>query len=47
MFKIGDFSKICQVPVSALRYYADLGLLEPALTRLQAFAITNSINCHA
>lgn len=30
MFKIGDFSKICQVPVSALRYYADLGLLEPA-----------------
>jgi len=30
MFKIGDFSKVCQVPVSALRYYADLGLLEPA-----------------
>ena len=30
MFKICDFSKICQVPVSALRYYADLGLLEPA-----------------
>lgn len=29
MFKIGDFSKICQIPVSALRYYADLGLLEP------------------
>jgi len=30
MFKIGDFSKICRVPVSALRYYADLGLLLPA-----------------
>jgi len=30
MFKIGDFSKFCRVPVSALRYYADLGLLEPA-----------------
>lgn len=30
MFRIGDFSKICRVPVSALRYYADLGLLEPA-----------------
>lgn len=30
MFKIGDFSKICRVPVSALRYYADIGLLEPA-----------------
>jgi DNA-binding transcriptional MerR regulator len=30
MFKIGDFSRICRVPVSALRYYADIGLLEPA-----------------
>ncbi len=30
MFRIGDFSRICQVPVSALRYYADLGLLVPA-----------------
>jgi DNA-binding transcriptional MerR regulator len=29
MFKIGDFSKISRVPVSALRYYADFGLLEP------------------
>jgi len=30
MFKIGDFSKVCRVPVSALRYYADIGLLDPA-----------------
>lgn len=30
MFKIGDFSKLCRVPVSALRYYADIGLLEPS-----------------
>lgn len=30
MFKIGDFSKLCQVPVSTLRYYANLGLLVPA-----------------
>ena len=30
MFKIGDFSRLCMVSVSALRYYADLGLLEPA-----------------
>jgi DNA-binding transcriptional MerR regulator len=30
MFKIGEFSTICRVPVSALRYYADIGLLEPA-----------------
>lgn len=29
MFKIGDFSKLCRVPVSALRYYADINLLEP------------------
>ncbi len=30
MFKIGDFSRMCRVPVSALRYYAELGLLAPA-----------------
>jgi DNA-binding transcriptional MerR regulator len=30
VFKIGDFSRLCMVPVSALRYYADIGLLEPA-----------------
>lgn len=29
MFKIGEFSKLCRVPVSALRYYADIGLLQP------------------
>ena len=29
MFKIGDFSKLCRVPVSAIRYYADIGLMEP------------------
>ena len=29
MFKIGDFSKIAQTPVSQLRYYADIGLFEP------------------
>lgn len=30
MFKIGDFSKLCRIPVSALRYYADIDLLKPA-----------------
>jgi len=30
LFRIGDFSRLSQVPVSALRFYADLGLLEPA-----------------
>jgi DNA-binding transcriptional MerR regulator len=30
MFKISDFSKLSQVSVKALRYYDELGLLEPA-----------------
>jgi effector-binding domain-containing protein len=29
MFKIGDFSRLTQVPVSALRYYDEMGLLKP------------------
>jgi DNA-binding transcriptional MerR regulator len=29
MFKIGDFSKLSQVPVTALRYYDEMGLLKP------------------
>ena len=29
MYRIGEFSKICRVPVSALRYYGDRGLLPP------------------
>lgn len=29
MFKIGDFSKLSRVPVKTLRYYANIGLLEP------------------
>jgi DNA-binding transcriptional MerR regulator len=30
MFKIGDFSRLCRVPTSALRYYDELGLLRPS-----------------
>ncbi len=30
MFKIGEFSKIAQVPISQLRYYDEIGLLHPA-----------------
>jgi predicted transcriptional regulator YdeE/DNA-binding transcriptional MerR regulator len=30
MLKIGDFSKLAQVSVKALRYYGELGLLKPA-----------------
>lgn len=30
VYRIGEFSRICRVPVSALRYYSDLGLLPPA-----------------
>ena len=29
VYRIGEFSKVCRVPVSALRYYSDLGLLPP------------------
>jgi DNA-binding transcriptional MerR regulator len=29
MFKIGEFSKLVQVPVATLRYYDQLGLLKP------------------
>ena len=30
MFKIGEFSKIAQIPVSQLRYYDEIDLLHPA-----------------
>jgi DNA-binding transcriptional MerR regulator len=29
MFRIGEFSKIAQVPGSLLRYYDEIGLLKP------------------
>ncbi len=29
MYKIGEFSKLCKLSVKTLRYYADIGLLEP------------------
>lgn len=32
MFKIGEFSRLSRVPTSALRYYDELGLLQPAQT---------------
>ena len=31
MFKIGEFSKLAQVPAKTLRYYDEIGLLKPAL----------------
>lgn len=30
MFKIGEFSKLSQIPIKTLRYYHELGLLSPA-----------------
>jgi len=30
MFRIGEFSKLSQVTVKALRYYDEIGLLKPA-----------------
>ena len=32
MYRIGEFSKVTRLPVSALRYYSDCGLLPPATT---------------
>lgn len=32
MFKIGDFSKICQTSIKTLRHWDDIGLLKPAHT---------------
>jgi MerR family regulatory protein len=29
MFKIGEFSRLAQVPVATLRYYDQIGLLQP------------------
>ncbi|MFJ8088919.1 MerR family transcriptional regulator [Lysinibacillus sp. NPDC095746] len=31
MYSIGKFSKLCNVPIKTIRYYSDLGLLEPSL----------------
>jgi DNA-binding transcriptional MerR regulator len=31
MYKIGDFSKIVDIPVRTLRYYAEYGVLVPSL----------------
>lgn len=36
MLKIGDFSRLAQVPVATLRYYDQLGLLRPA--RIDTFS---------
>ena len=30
MLKIGDFSRLAQIPIKTLRYYDDIGLLKPA-----------------
>ncbi|MEZ4669836.1 MAG: MerR family transcriptional regulator [Anaerolineae bacterium] len=35
MLRIGDFSKICQVSVKALRHWDSIGLLKPALSDAQ------------
>ena len=32
MFRIGEFSKIAQTPISVLRYYDRIGLFQPAHT---------------
>ncbi|MEI7769192.1 MAG: MerR family transcriptional regulator [Chloroflexales bacterium] len=50
MLKIGEFSRVCQVPVSALRYYADIDLLPPAqvdsLTGYRSYALEQLPRLH-
>ena len=46
MFRIGDFSKLTQVSVKALRFYDEVGLLKPlALTATPATATTQPRYC--
>jgi len=49
MYKIGEFSKIVNIPVRTLRYYADIGVLVPnkvdVYTRYKYYDDTDIITC--
>ncbi|HIT22605.1 MAG TPA: MerR family transcriptional regulator [Candidatus Scybalousia intestinigallinarum] len=49
MYKIGDFSKIVDIPVRTLRYYAEYGVLVPSeidpLTGYKYYSDDNVIEC--
>ena len=49
MYKIGDFSKIVDIPVRTLRYYAEYGVLVPSeidkFTGYKYYSEANVIEC--
>ena len=49
MYKIGDFSKIVDIPVRTLRYYAEYGVLVPSeidkFTGYKYYSEANIIEC--
>jgi len=49
MYKIGDFSKIVNIPVRTLRYYAEYGVLVPSevdkFTGYKYYSEANVIEC--
>ncbi len=49
MYKIGDFSKIVDIPVRTLRYYAEYGVLVPSVidpfTGYKYYSEKNVIEC--
>lgn len=49
MYKIGDFSKIVDIPVRTLRYYAEYGVLVPSevdeFTGYKYYSESNIIEC--
>ena len=49
MYKIGDFSKIVNIPVRTLRYYAEYGVLVPSeidkFTGYKYYSEANIIEC--
>ena len=49
MYKIGDFSKIVDIPVRTLRYYAEYGVLVPSeidiFTEYKYYSEENIVEC--
>ena len=50
MYKIGEFSKIVDIPVRTLRYYDEFGILKPSdvdnFTGYRYYSDENIIECH-
>ena len=44
MIKIGEFSKLVQVPIATLRYYDQVGLLKPVdVDRFTGYALASGL----